>query len=115
MLGDGEHRVREGQAEKDESEDVKSINCMHEAQRGTLAYAASSFLVSFAAGLWLFRGERGTVGDVQRAEPSCEMRVWVPQSLLAWVEKEAQRKALTRSAHVRSLLASIKERQERAA
>lgn len=52
---------------------------------------------------------------VQRADVLCEVRVWLPQSMRDWLERESDRRALTKSAYIRTHLAALKERQEKAA
>lgn len=64
---------------------------------------------------WLSTGERGTVDTVQKAEPLCELRVWLPKSTIVWLEEQAVRRDLKVSPWVRMHFAAVRERQEKAA
>ncbi len=105
----------DGQAEKDESHDVKPVNCLHKPQIATRKRQASN-LAALQRHLALLSSSGGRMlTGVQKAEPLYEVRVWVSESLRAWIHAEAKRRELAPSAYIRSHFAAVKERQERPA
>lgn len=63
-------------------------------------------------------GGRDTLRVVHRPtqapEPLYEIRLWLPESILVWLEAEAEKRSLRRSAFLRSHLATVKDRQDKA-
>jgi len=47
-----------------------------------------------------------------RSEPHGQLHVWLPKSLLDWIQGEADRRGLARSAYVRTHFTAMKERAE---
>jgi hypothetical protein len=50
---------------------------------------------------------------VQRAEPLVELRVWVQQSLLDYMDQESTKLALNKSQYVRMTFARVKRQNEK--
>ena len=47
-----------------------------------------------------------------RSEPHGQLHVWLPKSLLDWIQGEDDRRGLARSAYVRSHFTAMKARAE---
>lgn len=115
MLADCEYGVGDRQSEKDVGEDVQPVNRLHKQEVGLHPLPASSFTAPERAASCMLSSGYATVAVVQTAEPLYEVRVWVPQSLLVWIQAEAERRALNKSAFIRMHFSAVKERAEKSA